>query len=257
MEYNDHPYLPPHEVLGTVLVAPMRQSAIRHVGIYIFGSGRKLPSANQIFSESSMEYNDHPYLPPHGVLGTVLEGTTNGNLSFGTSVFISSEVTGTDKVKGENFSLINRLPDNDTMEIVLFGTAYPDVKAAIFRLDRLQAILERRGDANLKEILKMPSRTIIEVSEVLSVDPEKKYVMEDARYAAAAKVRKHLEIVAAIRWCQNKKSLVRMYGRLIGAQEQGTQIRASKEQIKTWRNAILQVAKEPLEFETVRDDYDI
>lgn len=162
-----------------------------------------------------------------------------------------------DKVKGENFSLINRLPDDDTMEIVLFGTAYPDVKAAVFRLDRLEAILERRGDRNLQEILDTPPEMTIEVSDALSADPEKKYAMEDAQYAAAAKVRKHLEIVAAIRWCQNKKSLVRMYGRLIGAQEQGTQIRASSEQIKTWRNAILQVAKEPLEFETVRDDYDI
>lgn len=155
-----------------------------------------------------------------------------------------------------NFSLINRLPDDDTMEIVLYGTAYADVKAALFRLDRLDDILKRRMSDNLATLKILDPEKVSEVIEDIDSDPELRYRKEDPRGDVLAKVQRHLSLISAVRWCAGKRSMVRMYGRLIGAQEQGEKIRASDEQIRTWRNAVLQVAKEPMEYATVRDGYD-
>lgn len=155
-----------------------------------------------------------------------------------------------------DFSLINRLPDNDTMEIVLYGTAYADVKSALFRLDRLGDILRKRMAGNLAELRGIDGSAVVEVLDSLEDDPGLRYRRDDPRGDILAKVRRHLSLISAVRWCEGKKALVKMYGRLIGAQEQGENIRASDRQIGTWRNAVLQVAKEPLEYATVRDGYE-
>lgn len=161
-----------------------------------------------------------------------------------------------DKVKGENFSLINRLPDDDTMETALYGSAYPDVKAALFRLDKTVHILETRMSDNLAKLLEKPKADVERISAVMEISPYKEIAPDSPDKEIAAMLRRHVDIIAAIRWCGTHRRMVTMYGRLIGAQEQGIQLRESKEQVRIWRNAILQVAKEPLEFATLRDGYD-
>jgi len=160
----------------------------------------------------------------------------------------------TEKVKGENFSLINRLPDNDTMEIILYGSAYADVKAALFRIDEIEDILVNRGDRNL-DILMKQKDTVSKYIQEMMTDPYKEIRKDASDYELKMNIRKHLDIVAACKWCNAKRAMVMMYGRIIGAQEQGVHIRASPEQVKTWRNSVLQVAKTPIEYETVRAAY--
>lgn len=155
-----------------------------------------------------------------------------------------------------NFSLITPLPDDDTMEIVLYGTAYPDVKAALFRLD----MMEDKCANDMQGILDKIREDSDGFKEVFAKFKDKPF--EDIRtnqpgYNMRILLRDYLEITAAGRWCAAHRELVKMYGRVIGAMEQGVHIRASKEQIETYRNSIIQVAREPMDFGTIREAYNV
>ena len=161
----------------------------------------------------------------------------------------------TDKVKGENFSLINRLPDDDTMEIILYGTAYGDVKASIFRIDKLEDILAHRMEENL-QIIRAAWPRSGDIIDAELKDPTALILRDKPDYEVKCAVRRHNTIIAAGLWCDARRKKVKMYGRLVGAIEQGAHIRESKDQIELYKNAIVQLAKEPLEYETIRDAYE-
>lgn len=159
------------------------------------------------------------------------------------------------EVTGQNFSLITRLPDDDTKEITLYGSAYRDVKAALFNLDRMEHIFAMRAENNVNDLLTENKTVFAAAADIMIAAPYKEVPKNQPMYELLMKIRKHIQFKAGINWCKSKRSLVKMYGRLIGAQEQGVNLRASPDQIKFWRDSVLQLGKEPLEYSSIEEDY--
>jgi len=160
----------------------------------------------------------------------------------------------TDKVSGQNFSLITRLPDDDTKEVILFGSAYSTVKSALFNLDRMEHILGMKAENNVRDLMRDPISFGEVVDEIIS-DPHREIEKDELLYDTKISIQKHNKFLAGIKWCQSKRSLVKMYGRLIGTQEQGVKLKESPEQMKLWRDSVLQLAREPLDYSSIEEDY--
>lgn len=158
------------------------------------------------------------------------------------------------QVTGQNFSLITRLPDDDTKEISLYGSSYTVVKAALFNIHRMEHVLADRAAAGV-DIMLTNKEGFKEVIDALIADPAGAVEKKDQWYELKMTIKKHNQYRAAIKWCRSKSALVKMYGRLIGAQEQGEKIKTSPEQMKIWRDSVLQLAGEPLEYASVERDY--
>jgi len=159
-----------------------------------------------------------------------------------------------DKVSGQNFSLITRLPDDDTKEITLYGSAYSIVKAALFNLGRMEHILAMRAEENVR-FLTVNTEVFERCIDDIIADPYGVIKKEDPNYEMIMRIKKHNSFRAGINWCNSKRSLVTMYGRLIGAQEQGVNLKASPDQLKIWRDSVLQLAQLPAEYSSIEEDY--
>ncbi|MCL1904513.1 MAG: hypothetical protein FWG19_00085 [Methanomassiliicoccaceae archaeon] len=159
-----------------------------------------------------------------------------------------------EKVSGQNFSLITRLPDDDTKEITLYGSAYTIVKAALFNLGRMEHAIAMRAEENVR-IMMENKEAFGKVIDTVIAKPYGDVRKDSNEYEMTMRIKKHNQFRAGIKWCRSKISLVTMYGRLIGAQEEGAQLKASPEQLKIWRDSVLQLAQLPADYSSIEEDY--
>jgi len=168
------------------------------------------------------------------------------------AVLAAKAVTG-QQVTGLNFSLISRLPDDDTKEATLYGSSYTLVKAALFNLARMEHILAMRAEKNVNELCK--DKDFSKFFDEVRKDPYARIPKDKPGYETKTKIQEHIKYRAGINWCKSKTIMVKMYGRLIGTQEQGVKLKESPEQLKIWRDSVLQLASEPLDYRSIEEEY--
>ena len=149
------------------------------------------------------------------------------------------------KGKGEsNFSLINKVPDRDSMELCLYGSAYTHVKEKLFQIDGIADILNQDLEKIIEEILGFTD--IRHLTDALKDDPFRKIdVNEDQRLVV---LQTYVRKMAALDWCEARRQDVIMFGRIIGSAERGRTMRFSDDIGEIWSRSVQELGKTPIEY---------
>lgn len=142
------------------------------------------------------------------------------------------------------FSLIGTIPDRDTTDQCVYGSAYPHVMEKLYQIGQIEEILRKDAEKALREMLSYPDFPILSAS--LRDDPYQKIGLEeDARLEV---IQSYLRKMAALDWCEARRQDVIKFGRIIGSAEKGKALRQSGRVSDIWERSVHFLGQTPIGY---------
>ena len=143
------------------------------------------------------------------------------------------------------FSLISAIPDRDTTDQCVYGSAYPHVMEKLYQISLIEEILRKDAERAISEILTFAG--IRKLTDILEKDPYRKInVDEDPRLLV---LQTYLRKLAALDWCEARRRDVIKFGRIIGSAEKGKGLRQSGRMSDIWDRSVHFLGQTPIEYQ--------